>query len=72
MNIIKKAKSIKNFNVFKDRQLDKLVENQWGKRFEPDNSFGTGQSANKFTKILNEKKIWELNLQKTFFETSSH
>ena len=22
--------------------------------------------------ILNEKKIWELNLQKTFFETSNH
>ena len=66
------AKSIKNFDVFKNGQLDKLVEKQWGKRFEPDHSFGTGQSAKKFTKILNEKKIWELNLQKTFFETSNH
>ena len=66
------ARSIKNFDVFKDGQLDKLVEQQWGKRFEPDKSFGTGQSAKKFTKILSDKKIWELNLQKTFFETSNH
>ena len=66
------AKSIKNFDVLKTKQLDKVVETQWGKRFKTDNSFGTGQSAKKFTKILNNKKIWELNLQKTFFETSTH
>ena len=66
------AKSIKNFDVFKNGQLERLVEKQWGKRFDPDHSFGTGHSAKKFTKILNEQKIWELNLQKTFFETSSH
>ena len=66
------ARSIKNFDVFKDGQLDKLVEQRWGKRFEPDKSFGTGESAKKFTKILSDKKIWELNLQKTFFETSNH
>ena len=65
------ANQIKNFDVFKNGQLDKLVEKQWGKRFDPDHSFGTGQSAKKFTKILNDKKIWELNLQKTFFETSN-
>ena len=66
------AKSIKNFDVLKTKQLDKVVETQWGKRFQTDNSFGTGQSAKKFTKILNNKKIWELNLQKTFFESSTH
>ena len=69
---IEEVEKFKNFDVFKDGQLDKLVEKQWCNRFEPDNSFGTGQSAKKFTKILNEKKIWELNLQKTFFETSNH
>ena len=66
------AKSIKNFDVFKNKQLDRLVEKQWGKRFRADNSFGTGQSAKKFIKILNDKKIWKLHLQKTFFETSNH
>ena len=66
------AKSIKNVDVFKNKHLDKVVESLWGKRFLTDNSFGTGQSAKKFAKILKEKKIWELNLQKTFFETSNH
>ncbi len=65
------AKSIKNVDVFKDKNLDQQVERLWGKRFPTDNSFGNGQSAKKFTKILKNKKIWELNLQKTFFETSS-
>ena len=65
------AKSIKNVNVFKNNDLDKVVENLWGKRFSTDNSFGNGQSAKKFIKILKNKKIWELNLQKTFFETST-
>ena len=65
------AKSIKNVDVFKNKNLDKLVESLWGKRFPTDNSFGTGQSAKKFTKILKDKKIWELNLQKAFFETST-
>ena len=65
------AKSIKNVNVFKNKNIDKLVESVWGKRFPTDNSFGTGQSAKKFTKILKEKKIWTLNLQKAFFETST-
>ena len=58
-------------DVFKNNDLDKVVENLWGKRFPTDNSFGNGQSAKKFTKILKNKKIWELNLQKTFFETST-
>ena len=66
------AKSITNFDVFKDNQLDKTIENHWGKRFHADNSFGTGQSTKKFTKILNSKKIWELNLQKKFFEASTN
>ena len=65
------AKSIKNVDVFKNKNLDKVVESLWGKRFPTDNSFGTGQSAKKFIKILNNKKIWELTLQKTFFETST-
>ena len=54
-----------------NKHLDKVVESLWGKRFLTDNSFGTGQSAKKFTKILKDKKIWELNLQKTFFENST-
>ncbi|MFL2797550.1 MAG: UDP-N-acetylglucosamine 2-epimerase [Paracoccaceae bacterium] len=65
------AKSIKNVDVFKNKNLDRLVESLWGKRFPTDNSFGTGQSAKKFTKILKDKKIWKLNLQKAFFETST-
>jgi len=65
------AKSIKNVDVFKNNNLGKVVETLWGKRFPTDNSFGNGQSAKKFTKILKNKKIWELNLQKTFFETST-
>ena len=65
------AKSIKNVDVFKNEHLDKMVKSLWGKRFPTDKSFGTGQSAKKFTKILKDKKIWELNLQKKFFETSS-
>ena len=66
------AKSIKNFDIFNDEQLDKVIEKQWGKSFHTDNSFGTGQSAKKFTKILNSKKIWELSLQKVFFEVSNN
>jgi UDP-N-acetylglucosamine 2-epimerase (hydrolysing) len=66
------AKSIKNFDVFNGKQLDKVIEKHWGKSFHADNSFGAGQSAKKFTKILNGKKIWELSLQKTFFETSNN
>ena len=65
------AKSIKNVDVFKNKNLDKLVESLWGKRFPTDNSFGTGQSAKKFTKILKDKKIWKLSLQKAFFEAST-
>ena len=65
------AKSIKNVDVFKNKNFDKLVESLWGRRFPTDNSFGTGQSAKKFTKILKDKKIWKLNLQKAFFETST-
>ena len=64
------SKSVSNYSYQNDASLDKLIEKKWGDKHLSDKSFGSGNSSKKFIKILDQKKIWSLKTQKTFFEKS--
>ena len=62
------SKSVTNYSYQNDPSLDKLIEKKWGNKHLSDKSFGSGNSSKKFIKILDQKKVWSLKTQKTFFE----
>tara|TARA_X000001036_G_scaffold8145_1_gene7273 strand:+ start:834 stop:1958 length:1125 start_codon:yes stop_codon:yes gene_type:complete len=64
------SKSVTNYSYQNDASLDKLIEKKWGDKHLSDKSFGSGNSSKKFIKILDQKKVWSLKTQKTFFEKS--
>lgn len=43
-----------------------FLSREWGKQYDRNPSFGTGQSALKFAKILNDDGFWNADLQKRF------
>ena len=64
------SKSVTNYSYQNDPSLDKLIEKKWGNKHLSDKSFGSGNSSKKFIKVLDQKKVWSLKTQKTFFEKS--
>lgn len=69
-NLRNQSHSIHNATAFeKDKILDFLT-NQWGEKYKKDTSFGIGNSSSNFKGILSNSSIWNLPLQKVFFDGS--
>lgn len=48
--------------------IDRFLSEFWGRRFPSNQSFGRGDSANNFVKLLNLRAFWDRPLQKYFVE----
>ena len=57
-----------NNSSFNEKKIIKLINYFFSKKNKHSvkNEFGTGNSFKIFNKILNEKKIWKINIQKQF------
>ncbi len=52
-----------------DREkITDFLKNEWGRRYEPDFSFGNGGATVEFVNIINGKSLWNLPLQKIFHD----
>ena len=67
-NLRNKAPSITNCTAFDQTKISNFFKTEWGKKYTKDSSFGVGDSSINFKKILLDKKIWGLPLQKVFFD----
>ena len=67
-NLRNQTTSIFNATAFETKQILDFLNTQWGKKYKKDISFGIGNSSENFKKILAQKTLWELPLQKTFFD----
>ena len=66
------SKSVTNYSYQNNTTLEKIIKKKWGNKHGSDKSFGSGDSSQRFIKILKQKKIWSLKTQKTFFEKSKN
>lgn len=62
------ASSVSKACAFDRSALVKFVKNEWGKRYERDDSFGTGTACEKFRDLLLSDRFWTRPLQKYFAE----
>ena len=67
-NLRNQSASITNTTAFETARMSDFLKNQWGKKYERDISFGIGNSSSNFKTILSEAKLWQLSLQKVFFD----
>ena len=67
-NLRNQSASITNATAFETKNIAAFLKNEWGKKYEQDISFGIGNSSDNFKKILASSKIWQLPLQKVFFD----
>ncbi len=63
-----KSSSITRVEAQNSKKIKYFLENKWGKKHKKDTTFGKGFSSKIFIKILKEKSIWNLPLQKKFFD----
>jgi UDP-N-acetylglucosamine 2-epimerase (hydrolysing) len=49
-------------------KIESFIADNWGKRFEADQSFGDGSSAQRFRSLLLKASFWERPMQKYFAE----
>lgn len=49
-------------------KISNFLNEEWGKKYKRDNSFGEGNSSQKFHDILNDSLLWSLSVQKHFHE----
>ena len=47
-------------------QINDIINKNYGKRFEPTEEFGEGESGSKFKKVLSNPHFWQTAIQKTF------
>lgn len=60
------APSILAASSFDVEAIDRFLDQAWGRRFEPDHTFGRGQAAAGFVEVLGMEGFWETSLQKGF------
>ena len=60
------AASVTNCQPNESKKILWFLENLWGNSYPRDESFGTGESANKFLKILESGEFWGNDIQKIF------
>jgi UDP-N-acetylglucosamine 2-epimerase (hydrolysing) len=67
-NLRSQSASITNTTAFEQEKISSFIIHQWGKRYSQDISFGIGSSSANFKTILSGSKLWNLPLQKVFFD----
>ena len=67
-NLRNQAESILNTTAFNKEKILEFLKTQWGKKYTKDFSFGVGNSSENFKRILSEPTLWQLPLQKAFFD----
>lgn len=60
------APSMMHSSAFDSASIQQFFKHFWGKRFDSDAGFGTGNAAHAFVDVLNTDSFWENGLQKSF------
>ena len=61
-----KSLSVLNCKASEERKIINYINVNWGKKFNPDFSYGNGKASEKFLKIINNEEIWKISRQKYF------
>ena len=64
------APSVHSCSAMDEMAIQKFIDTCWGKKNQPDQSFGDGQSSQKFVDVLHAESFWELPEQKIFVDKS--
>lgn len=67
-NLRNQSASITNATAFENKKIASFLKDEWGKKYEQDISLGIGDSSSNFKEILSRSKLWQLPLQKVFFD----
>jgi UDP-N-acetylglucosamine 2-epimerase (hydrolysing) len=67
-NLRNQSPSISNSTAFEKIKILDFLKEEWGKKYQQDISFGIGNSSVNFKTILSDSKLWNLPLQKVFFD----
>ena len=62
------APSVHNVTAGSSTEITEFIDQNWGKRFISDKSFGEGSAAKNFVKLLNNSIFWDQPFQKHFHE----
>ena len=62
------APSIVHAHAFDADRISAFLNEYWGRRFEPSDSFGTGDAGDRFAAILADPAFWVRPRQKTFHD----
>jgi UDP-N-acetylglucosamine 2-epimerase (hydrolysing) len=65
-NLRASAPSLLNCSAFDVNSISNFLDAYWGKRFESDTGFGSGDAAESFVRVLREDSFWTSDLQKSF------
>jgi UDP-N-acetylglucosamine 2-epimerase (hydrolysing) len=60
--------SITAVSALDAQAIDAFLVHEWGRRYPPDHTFGTGRAAEGFVEVLERPEFWALSLQKSFSE----
>ncbi len=60
------AASITSVDAFDAEAITGFLDSKWGDRFEEDQGFGLGNSAQRFVEVLQEESFWSRSMQKEF------
>jgi UDP-N-acetylglucosamine 2-epimerase (hydrolysing) len=60
------AESITHTSALDVAGIEKFLRNEWGRRYERDNAFGSGNAALLFADILDTREFWAAPMQKNF------
>ncbi len=64
------APSIQACSAFDTAVIDAFLDSRWAKRWQPDESFGRGDAAQRFVDILLQASYWDRPMQKGFVDGS--
>ena len=67
-NLRNQSGSIYSAKASEKNKILQFLKREWGKKYDVDTSFGIGNSSENFKKILAEETIWNIPLQKVFFD----
>ncbi len=62
------SQSIKQIKASKKKEFLELILNNWNKKYNKDLSYGEGNAAKKFVKIIKNENLWDISLQKKFMD----
>lgn len=60
------ASSIGACSAFDANSIKTFISKEWGKRYSPDLSFGSGSATQKFNELLASDRFWQLPMQKYY------